>query len=301
MTGAAEPRDEVVDAHLHLWDLTSGDYTWNTPALGAVHASFDAAAARTTLASAGVGRAVLVQAADTAGDSERLFAAAADPWVAGVVAWVPLEDPTRAARQLDRWRERGRLAGVRQLLHDDPDPDLLDAPTVRATLALLAERGLPLDVPDAWPRLWPALSRLVDDLPDLTVVVDHLGKPALRLDGRGRPADADELGRWARSLHQVAEHPSVVAKLSGLDAALRPGVDVVPESVGPLVDVALDAFGPERLMFGGDWPVSLGRTSYAAVVAAVRGSLAGLSGSEQAAVLGGTARRVYRLDAPPAS
>jgi L-fuconolactonase len=299
----AEPasgRTEVIDAHLHLWDLATGDYTWNTSALGPVHASFDAATAAATLASAGVDRAVLVQAADTVGDSERMFAAAsACPWVAGVVAWVPLEDPVRAERLLDRWGETGRLCGVRQLLHDAPDPDLLDAPAVRTTLALVAERGLPLDVPDAWPNLWPATTRLVEDLPDLTVVVDHLGKPALGLDDHGRTTASDGLDRWQHSLERLAEHPSVVAKLSGLGAALRPGVAFDARAVRPLVAAALRTFGPQRLMFGGDWPVSLAKTAYPSLVREVRASLTELSDDERGAVLHGTARRVYGLDPAP--
>lgn len=290
----------MIDSHLHLWDLATGEYTWNTSGLGPVHASFDADTAERTLAAAGVERAVLVQAADTVGDSERMFAVAADhTWVAGVVAWIPFDDPVQADRLLDRWAATGRLCGVRQLLHDHPDPALLDAAAVRTTLTLVAERSLPLDVPDAWPGLWPAMTRLVEDLPDLTVVLDHLGKPALGLDARGRPAARDELHRWEQSLGRLAEHPSVVAKLSGLGAALRSGVVLDARSVGPLVDVALGAFGPERLMFGGDWPVSLGNAAYPSLVAAVRPGLDALSDGERAAVLHGTARRVYGLDPTP--
>lgn len=294
-------RPEVIDAHLHLWDLTTGDYTWNTAALGVVYAGFDDTAAAAALASAGVARAVLVQAADTVGDAERMFAvAAARPWVAGVVAWIPLTDPVRAERLLDRWTATGRLCGVRQLLHDDADPDLLDAAAVRTTLSLVAERGLPLDVPDAWPRLWPAVSRLVEDLGDLTVVINHLGKPALglALDDQGRPTSTGRLDRWARDLRRLAEHPSVVAKLSGLDAALGSGTPLDARTVAPLVDTALEAFGPERLMFGGDWPVSLGRTAYPRLVTAVQASLDGLGDADRSAVLQGTARRVYGLGPP---
>ncbi|SEP83009.1 amidohydrolase family protein [Microlunatus flavus] len=300
MTLPETPGARIVDAHLHLWELGTGDYGWNTPDLGPVHTDFDAEQAGATLASGGVDEAVLVQAADTAGDSERMFAAADEhPWVAGVVAWVPLRDPHAAESLLDRWSATGRLAGIRQLLHDDPDPTRLDAPAVRATLALLAERGLPLDVPDAWPDLWPALLRVLDDLPDLVVVLDHLGKPALDLDAAGRPADPAAFDAWRQGLAEVARHPQAVAKLSGLDAALAAGVEPSAERLRPLVEAALETFGPERLMLGGDWPVSLGHAPYAVVVEAVRGSLAGLGDAERAAVLGGTAARVYRLPPRP--
>ena len=298
MSGPPDAPGEVVDAHLHLWDLATGDYAWNTPALGRVHADFDAGTAGRTLAAAGVARAVLVQAADTRGDSERMFAAAADhPWVAGVVAWVPLDDPVRAERLLTRWAATGRLVGVRQLLHDHPDPALLDAPAVRETLLLLVERGLPLDVPDAWPALWPAVLRLVEDLPGLTVVLDHLGKPALGLDAAGRAPD-DVLRRWEQDLRRLAGHPSVVGKLSGLGSCLGPGVVPDAAGVGPLVEAGLAAFGPDRLMLGGDWPVSLGTAPYATTLAATRACLTSLGAPERDAVLGGTAQRVYGLDRP---
>lgn len=283
----------VLDAHLHLWDLSTGDYAWNTPALGSAHASFGAPQAAETLASAGVDQAVLVQAADTAGDSERMLAAAAgNPWVAGVVAWVPLDDPARAQVLLERWTATGRICGIRQLLHDHPDPNLLDAPDVRATLAEVAAHGLPLDIPDAWPRLWPATTRLVDEMPELTVVLDHLGKPQLDLGAR-TAAVGDQFRRWERDLRRLGQHPSVVAKLSGLDAALGPRTIPDAHALGPLVNAALTAFGADRLMFGGDWPVSLRHTSYGDLVVEVRAALRGLSADERSAIFSGTARRVY--------
>lgn len=274
----------TIDAHLHLWDLDTGDYGWNTPALGAVHGSFGAAQARAALDSAGVAAAVLVQAGDTRGDTERMFAVAEqEPWVAGVVAWLPLADPSEAGRLLDEWSDRP-VVGIRQLLHDHPDPALLDAADVRRTIGLLGERGLPLDVPDAWPRLWPALARLAAES-STTLVLDHLGKPA--------PGSAGP--EWRAALAALAAHPHVVAKLSGFAAFLPPGEPVTADAIAPFVDAALAAFGPDRLMFGGDWPISLSGGDYAAVTAAVRGALAGLSAAERDAVFDGTARRVYGL------
>ncbi len=293
---AGAVRSGIVDAHLHIWDLATGDYTWNTAALGPVHATFGAAEAAQTLAPAGVDLAVLVQAADTTGDSERMFAAAAHhPWVAGVVAWIPLDNPPLALRLLDRWGETGRLCGVRQLLHDLPNPDLLDTPAVRTTLSAVAARGLPLDIPDAWPRLWPAVSRLVTEMPELTVVLDHLGKPQLELGAEDPSSTREEFRRWELALQLLAEHPSVVAKLSGLDASVASCVTPDAQVIAPAVEAALQSFGADRLMFGGDWPMSLGRISYRSLLTEVREALAGLSRAEQDALLRGTAERVYGL------
>jgi L-fuconolactonase len=281
----------VVDSHLHLWDLSTGEYAWNTPALGRVHASFTGADAGAALAAAGIDSAVLVQAADTVGDTRRLLQVAREePWAAGVVAWVPLEVPSRAETLLDLWTsEGGAIVGVRQLVHDDPRADLLDSPEVRRTLGDVARRGLPFDAPDAWPRLWPALTRLVDGLPELQVIVDHLGKPPL---GDKDPAAT---ATWEADLRDLARRPNVVAKLSGLGGLLAVGSPVTSAAMRRWVDLALDAFGPDRLMFGGDWPVSLAHAELADTVGAVRGALDELSLDEREAVLGGTATRVYRL------
>lgn len=280
-------RGRRIDAHLHLWDLGTGDYGWNTSALGPAHATFTAADAGAALAGAGVDAAILVQAADTVGDTERLFAVArTQPWAVGVVGWLPLDDPARAAELLARWSVEPTFSGVRQLLHDHRDPNLLDAPAVRRTLDLLAARAVPLDVPDAWPRLWPALSRLVSDLPGLTVVLDHLGKPA--------PGSTAEFAAWAADLRALARFPQVVAKLSGLGAFLPPGSPLTASAVAPFVDVALEAFGSDRLMLGSDWPVSLAGGTYAEVTAQMDTTLQRLSPAERADLHVRTAERVYR-------
>ncbi len=280
-----------IDAHLHLWDLATGDYGWNTAELGPAHASFGPRDAADALTSADVDVAVLVQAADTVGDTERMFAVAHDhPWVAGVVGWLPLAEPDRAAALLDRWAAEPTFCGVRQLLHDHPDPELLDTAPVRRTLRRLADRGIPLDVPDAWPRLWPALRRLVAELPELTVVLDHLGKPALGSAGPGARSD------WERDLRALATYPQVVAKLSGLGAFLPAGTPVSRATVAGFVDVAVQAFGPRRLMIGGDWPVSLATGTYASVHAAVAAAVSALSADERDDLAARTAVRVYGLN-----
>ena len=143
----------IVDAHLHLWDLTRSEYGWITPELGALHATFTPEQAAAELAAVGVGSAVLVQAEDSERDTDLMLEAAREhAWVAGVVGWVQLDDPAIAEQQLDRRQDAPRLCGVRHLVHDDPRDDFLRLPSVRSSLRVLAERGLPFDVPDAWPR-----------------------------------------------------------------------------------------------------------------------------------------------------
>jgi L-fuconolactonase len=274
----------TIDAHLHVWDLAVSEYAWLTPEHGALHATFPPSAARAELAAAGIDAAVLVQAEDSERDTGYLLDVAGEhSWVAGVVGWVRLDDPARAARQLDRWQQHRAFRGVRHLVHDDPREDFLDLPSVRRSLRMLAERGLPFDVPDAWPRHLDAVERLAADLPELTVVVDHLAKPP-----RGR----DDFGQWQEAIRAVARHPNTVAKVSGLQF---PGAPFTTAAIRPVFDHALELFGPARLMYGGDWPMTVAEGGYAAVWRVLSGLIGELSQDERACLLSGTAKRVYGL------
>lgn len=286
-TPARDPVTPRIDAHLHVWDLTAGGYDWLTPEHGPLHASFSPGEAREQLSAAGVTAAVLVQADDTERDTERMLAVAdAHPWVAGVVGWVQLDRPEVTEAQLDRWQAHRRFCGVRHLLHADPRPDLLQRPEVRRSLGVVARRGLAFDVPDAWPGHLLAARDVAAAVPGLRVVVDHLGKP---------PADPDQLHAWRTALAAVAEQPGTVAKLSGLQDARRP---VTAAALRPLWEVALELFGPERLMYGGDWPMTVPYGGYARSWAVAAELLAELSPDEQHRVLSGTAVDVYGLDTP---
>ena len=271
----------VVDAHLHIWDLEQGDYAWLGPDHGELHRSFLPDEAGHELASAGVSSALLVQAEDSLRETRYLLQVAEEhPWVHGVVGWIQLDDPDLAERQLDELHHPA-LRGVRHLVHDDPRPDFLDLAPVRHSLAAIAERGLVLDVPDAWPRHLDAVARLAEAVPGLVVVVDHLAKP---------PRGSEDLAAWEKSLRRVAEHPHVVAKVSGLQA---PGQPFTPEALRPVLQVAVEAFGAERLMFGSDWPMTVSAGGYGATYAVLRDLVGSLSAEEQHAVLSGTATRVY--------
>ena len=273
-----------VDAHLHVWDLERSRYAWLTRADDALHRTFTPEQAAAELRSCGVGAAVLVQAEDSERDTELMLAAAdAHAWVAGVVGWVDLEQPALAERQLDRWQAHDAFCGVRSLVHDDPRAGVLALPQVRRTLSLLAGRGLPFDVPDAWPRDLAAVAELADALPDLRLVVDHLGKP---------PADPGAWPRWRAALAAVAGRPTTTAKVSGLHV---PGRPPTVAGVRPAWETALELFGPDRLMWGSDWPMTVTSGGYPVAWEVAGRLVQELSPHEQAAVLGGTACRVYGL------
>ena len=276
-------RRRTVDAHLHVWDLTVSDYSWLTPDKGVLHDSFLPDRAEAELRTAGVDAAVLVQAEDSERDTQYMLdVASARPWVAGVVGWVRLDDPARAAEQLDRWQQHPAFCGVRHLVHDDPRDDFLALPEVRRSLGEVAERGLPFDVPDAWPRHLGMARDLAAAVPGLRVVVDHLAKP---------PTEPPDFARWAQALRDVAALPNTVAKVSGLQTV--PGWGV--ETVRPAWEIALDCFGPDRLMYGGDWPVTVPTGGYQHAWTVTTQLLADLAPHERARVLAGTATEVYGL------
>lgn len=287
--GSAVPR---IDAHMHVWELpaetarASGRraYPWLTPDHGALYDSFPPTLAYAELERAGFDAAVLVQADDTIADTDYLLAVAAEhPWIAGVVGWIPLDDPPAADAALDEYG--GRLVGVRHLVHDDPRDNFLSLPAVRTSMALLAGRGLPFDVPDAWPRNLDAAADLAAALPDLTVVIDHLGKPPRT----GRDYDA-----WLRSITRAASMPNVVAKVSGLRMPDAP-FDV--PALGDVWAAAIELFGARRLMYGGDWPMVVPFGGYGPTWRVMSELIDRLPADERAQLLGGTADRIYGIGA----
>ncbi|HEU0256713.1 MAG TPA: amidohydrolase family protein [Microbacteriaceae bacterium] len=277
----------TIDAHLHLWRKRPGRYRWLEKADPALQRDVTATDAQAALATCGVRQAILVQAEDTIADTEEMLAAAGRaPWVVGIVGWVRL-DSAEADGQLENWARHRLIRGIRHLVHDDPRDDFLDLPQVRRSLRRVASRGFVFEVPDAWPRHLGAVGRLAAALPDLTVVVDHLAKP---------PLGEEAYGAWRAALYDVARRDNTVAKVSGLYDT--PG----PLSGGALRrvwDDALDMFGPDRLLWGGDWPMSIPHGGYRPTWEALRPLVAELSVGEQEALLGGTARQLYRLDDDP--
>ncbi|MFC4630724.1 amidohydrolase family protein [Promicromonospora alba] len=287
---------ERIDAHHHLWVRTRTPQPWIDPVtMRAIDADFTTDDLTAALAGQHVTGTVVVQSVPTEAETVDLLAVAeAAQVIRGVVGWVELADPG-VAGALTRLRSGpgGRhLVGVRSMVQAEHDPGYLDRPDLRRGMRAVAEHGLTIDLVTRHEQL-PGVGRLVRDLPEVSFVLDHLGKPPLADPG---PADGGDLAGWADALSEIAAHPNVTAKLSGLVTEAS-WTDWSSQDLRPAVDRALDAFGPERLMFGSDWPVSLLATRYAEWVDTLTGLLAGLTSTEQAAVWHRTARRVYGLPA----
>lgn len=273
-----------IDAHLHIW-RDPAEYPWLSEALEPINREISVAEARDASESFGCDRAVLVQAADSEADTDFMLSLAKQhDWIVGVVGWVPLTEPDAARARL-RELSSQPLVGIRALIHDQPDARLLDAEPVRESLRAIAERGLAFDVPDAYPTQLPAAIRLARDLPELTIVLDHLGKPP-SLD----PAE------WEQQLREFASFPGTVAKLSGLHHG---GVALAEDIQRQVWDIALDCFGADRLMLGSDFPMPLLGDGVQALADTAETLLAQLAVSERTAIETETASRVYGLAAEP--
>lgn len=232
-------------------------------------------------------RTVLVQvAASTDETCEFLAYAACTPLIAGVVGWMDLTapNPAQSLEYLGHAPGGGMLRGIRHLVQDEPDPEWLDRADVRRALAAVAERGLVYDLLVRPPQAQAAL-RTVRALPELTFVLDHLGKP---------PIASGELEPWAGWIRELAAEPNVVCKLSGMvTEALWDSWTVA--DLRPYAEIAFEAFGADRMMFGSDWPVCNLAATYTEVFDAAVLLGSGLDEAEREAVFAGTATRIYRL------
>ncbi|MGW3144729.1 MULTISPECIES: amidohydrolase family protein [Streptomyces] len=278
----------TVDAHHHVWDLSVRDQDWITgPELRPLRRNFTLADLTPQTRAAGVDRTVLVQTITVPEETPELLALAGEHDLVGaVVGWTDLTRPD-VADELTRLRELpgGRyLKGIRHQVQGEPDPQWLLRPDVRRGLAAVADAGLVYDLV-VLPHQLPACAKAAASLPGLTFVLDHLGKP---------PIAVGELEPWATAVRTLAALPNTVAKLSGL-VTEADHASWAAGDLRPYTDVALEAFGPHRLMFGSDWPVCTLAAGYGEVLTVAGELTAELSEPERAAVLSGTAARVYRL------
>ncbi|MFF7212661.1 amidohydrolase family protein [Streptomyces sp. NPDC008238] len=273
-----------IDAHVHLWDRAVDPQDWIDPeTMAPIARDFGAVDLSGMLASTGLDAAVVVQSSNSLDESIRL-AALDSPAVAGLVAWVDLT--AEVGPQLDRIRENAAVpvVGVRHLAHIDPDPEWLTREEVGAGLGALEREGLCFDLVVREWQLTQA-TRLAARHDGLRFVLDHLGGP---------PGPGQDRTTWAARLRQLARQPNVVAKVSGLTSGLAPGSWCADDLAAPVM-IALGSFGPERLLYGSDWPLAELGGGAAPWKSALETLLPGLSASERTGVFGGNAADVYSL------
>lgn len=274
-----------IDSHHHLWAINETDYVWMSEAHAVIRRDFLAPDLHAVLDASGLDGTVAVQARQMVEESAFLLTFAdADPRVRGVVGWVPLCQ-NGGEPWLEQFAAHPKLRGVRHVVHDEPDDDFILRPDFNAGIRNLKKYGLLYDILIFWKHL-PQTIRFVDLHPEQPFVVDHIAKPRI---ARGT-FDAE----WAAGIRELAKRENVSCKISGIITEVR-DAEWDADLLRPYFDTALEAFGPQRVMFGSDWPVCLLRGSYASWVKAVEELASSLSPDEQAALWGGNAERIYHL------
>ena len=273
----------TIDAHFHCWRLDRGDYGWLTPALGVICRDVAVADWQAQSASHGVRGGVLVQAAPTEAETHFLLAQAdAHPAVLGVVGWVDMLASDAPAR-IERLARHPRLKGLRPMLQDIADARWMLQPALAPALQAMAGCGLVFDAL-VKPAHLPHVLTLALRHPKLALVIDHAAKPDIAA-GQWQP--------WADGMARLAAQTGALCKLSGL--LTEAGPDPAPGAVAPWAAHVLACFGSGRVVWGSDWPVLERAASYAGWWDETGRLLQGLAPEARAAILGGNARRLYRL------
>lgn len=276
----------TIDAHQHFWKTAAQDQPWRTDAHSALVRDFEPDDLVAELDDAGVDFTVVMQSVDEPAENERLAAYAAHPRIAGVVGWIPIRDPRGVEAELARV-EVPKLRGVRALIADDP-LEWLTQPDALAMFRDLADRGLAWDVVPITTAQTRQVIELARAVPELRMVVDHLGRP---------PIDTAGWEPWATNLSELAELPGVAVKVSvGIDALTKwDRWDSC--ALDRYIELVCEKFGASRLMLASNWPVVLLRASYGQAWRDLGRLVAHHlpDRAQQAEVWGGTADRWYSL------
>ena len=277
----------IVDAHHHFWDPATADYPWLSDELAVIRRTFAPEDLQPELEATGVDATILVQTRSSQEETAEFLAlASVTPFIRGVIGWVDLTVAavSEAIASLRAGPGGDRLVGIRHQAHDEPDTDWLLRDDVVRGIRAVGTAGLAYDLLLRTREL-PAALELTRRLPDVRFVIDHLAKP---------PIAAGALEPWAGLITPFAELEHVACKVSGLvtEAAWS---SWTTDDLQPYMDHAMEVFGSGRLVFGSDWPVCLLAATYQEVVDATLTTLSGLDVTEQAAVMGGNATRIYGL------
>jgi L-fuconolactonase len=273
----------IIDAHQHYWDPARGDYGWMTPDLTAFWRVFAPGNLEPELASSGVCGTVLVQAAPTTQETDYLLALAeAHASIFGVVGWINLLSAD-ACEQIAIRAAHPKFCGLRPMLQDLEDPAWILRADVAPALTCMASYGLVFDAL-VRPHQMAGIATLARRFPELTVVLDHAAKPNIA---------NGQIAEWTNHLREFSGLNTVKCKLSGLLSEALPGADVA--DLQPYVDAMIEVFGSKRLIWGSDWPVLTGVSSYQDWLAMTVRLLSGFSHAERGDIMGGNSARIYRL------
>ncbi len=278
---------QPTDAHQHYWNPARGDYAWmpmDTPTLARVYMPKDL---EPELVRHAIGQTILVQAAASLRETEYLLGIAdATPGVAGVVGWVNFENPAHRT-ELERLARHPRFKGVRPMIQDIADIDWMLRDDVQWGFQAVSDLGLTFDAL-GFPRHLANFLTILTRYPDMRCVVDHCMKPQIRHHS------AENFAHWSEGLSRIARQTGAYCKLSGL--VTEADENWTTDDLHPYAHHVIGAFGPERVMWGSDWPVCRLRGEYHRWHGSAQALTSHLSKAERARIFGGTAAEFYRLD-----
>ena len=275
---------DKIDAHHHLWRYNADEYGWMGDRMVRIRRDFLPADLKLEIGAAGIDGVVTVQARQKVEETEWLLSLAGEnEFMRGVVGWVPLTSPDVKA-DLERFALHPKLKAVRHVLHDETDDDYMLRGDFGAGIALLSQFRLAYDIL-IFERHLPQTIEFVGRHPGQTFVVDHIAKPLIK-DG--------EISPWRENISKLAERENVYCKLSGM-VTEADWATWTEDRLRPYFDAVLDGFGPDRLMFGSDWPVCLVACEYGRWRRIVSQWIEPLSEAERERILGGTAAEAYNL------
>jgi L-fuconolactonase len=275
-----------IDAHQHFWNYDPREYQWIDETMTPLRRDFLPADLQDELEREGFRGSVAVQARQSLQETRWLLELAAQsPFILGVVGWVDLRSP-QAAAHLKQLAHNPRLVGIRHIVQSEPDDRFLLQPDFLRGISLLAEFDLAYDIL-IYPKHLTVATEFVRRFPEQRFVLDHLAKPEIK---------SGTINAWNKGMTELASYPNVYCKLSGL-VTEADWNRWKPEDMRPYLDVAFERFGANRLLIGSDWPVCTLAGSYARVMGLVKDYLSGHSEQERQAILGGNAKRFWRLKA----
>jgi len=280
-----ENRSLIIDSHQHFWQVGRFDYPWMTPDLGVLCHNYLPAALEPILKQKGIEKSILVQASNSLEETVWLLELADEyGFIGGVVGWIDLQG-NDVGRQLDAFAAHPKFKGVRHLVESEPADDWLTQQNVLNGLHKLSSRGLSYDLLVHTRHLKHART-VADECGELRLVIDHMAKP---------PISRGEIQQWSRELKPIAARTNVWCKLSGLVTEAT-WTSWRVEHLQPYVDQALEYFGPDRMMFGSDWPVCLLAASYDRVLEAFETLTADLREEERRRIFSANAMKFYAIE-----
>ncbi len=274
----------IIDSHHHYWQYNPVEYDWIDDSMNLIRNDYLPEKLAQTIAEAGVGGVISVQARQSTDETNWLISMARqNKFMKGVVGWLPLiQDDIED--YLHKYSGEKLLKGLRHVVQGEPDPAFILRKDFNYGISLLRKYSLVYDLLIVERQL-PNTIRFVDQHPDQIFVLDHIAKPLIGMN---------ELSPWKENIRELAKRPNVNCKISGMvtEADFHKWT---PLQLQPYFEVVLEAFGPDRLLFGSDWPVCLVATTYSNWLNLVQETISSLSDSESGKIMGENAVRIYQL------